>query len=45
MKKEYIAPWAEAQELGARDIITASITLSSNKNANDDGGDFSSLFG
>ena len=44
MKKAYVAPWAKAQELSERDIITTSIFLSTNQNANDDGGDFGSFF-
>lgn len=45
MKKNYVAPWAEALEICERDIITTSISVSNNLGGNDDRGDFDSLFG
>ncbi len=45
MKKNYVAPWAEALEICEHDIITTSISVSNNVNGNDDSGDFGSLFG
>ena len=45
MKKNYTAPWAEMLEICEHDMITTSISVSSNLDGNDDRGDFDSLFG
>ena len=45
MKKEYSAPWAETLKISDKDIMSLSISLSDNKNGDDDGGEFDKLFG
>ena len=43
MKKEYAAPFGMTLEIGSFDFL--SISLSTNPEGNDDGGNFESLFG
>jgi hypothetical protein len=45
MKKEYIIPEADILKICGEDIMFLSISLSSNKNGDDDGGEFDELFG
>ena len=45
MKKEYIIPEADIIKICDKDIMFLTISLSSNKNGDDDGGEFDELFG